>query len=226
MGTQAVRAYRSEDRDAVRRTCFETGYMGDPVAWQWRDAESFADLFTGWYTDREPESALVVEAHDGQVVGYLLGCRDTRRVTPPTRLMRHHLFRRGLLLRRGTAAVLWRSIADVAVAAARRDLPPAQVVDDRWPAHLHIDLMPAARGSGAGRELVTRWLDALRDDGVAGCHLVTWAENDGAVAFFRAMGFRTEGPRHPMPGMRSPEGHRHHSQLMVQELTPMAEEAR
>lgn len=212
-----VRPYQRGDRDAVRRTCFETGYMGDPVAWQWRDQDSFADLFTGWYTDREPGSALVVEI-DGRVEGYLLGCRDTTRVTPPTKQMRHHLLRRGLMVRPGTAAVLWRAVGDMAVATARRDVPPAQVIDDRWPAHLHIDLMPVARGAGFGRRLMTTWLDALRADGVAGCHLTTWAENDGAIAFFEAVGFRPEGPAHLMPGMRSPEGHRHHSQLMVQEL--------
>ena len=67
---------------------------------------------------------------------------------------------------------------------------------------------------------MTRWLDTLRDEGVAGCHLVTWAENDGAVAFFEAMGFRREGGRQPMLGLRSPDGHRHHTQLLVQSLEP------
>ena len=77
-----IRPYESRDREAVRRVCFETGYMGDPIAWQWRDAESFADLFTSYYTDHEPESATVVEI-DGRVVGYLLGCRDTRHAGQP-----------------------------------------------------------------------------------------------------------------------------------------------
>jgi hypothetical protein len=30
--------------------------MGEPVDWQWRDLPSFADMFTGYYTDAEPES--------------------------------------------------------------------------------------------------------------------------------------------------------------------------
>lgn len=212
-----IRPYRPSDREGVRRVCFETGYMGDPVAWQWRDRESFADLFSGWYTDEAGADALVA-VDDDEVVGYLLGCRDSRAVPGPGRLAVRHLVGRGLLLRPGTARVLWRTIADVAVATARRRLPLGEVVDDRWPAHLHIDLLPAARGRGLGRELMTRWLDVLRADGIAGCHLTTWAENDDAIAFFTAVGFRREGPPHPMPGLRSPEGRRHHTQLMVQPL--------
>ena len=65
--------------------------MGDPVAGSGADAESFADLFTAGTPTSEPESASVVEL-DGEVVGYLLGCRDSRRVaTPPAMLARHHL---------------------------------------------------------------------------------------------------------------------------------------
>lgn len=207
----------------MRRICFETGYMGDPVAWQWRDAASFADLFTGWYTDHEPESALVAERH-GRVIGYLLGCRDSRHVRVPAALVRRHLVRRGLLVRPGTAPVLWRTMADLApaaIAAARgRRRPPPKPVDGRWPAHLHIDLLPEGRSIGLGRALVRRWLESLRRAGVAGCHLETWAENDGAVAFFEAMGFSRRGHPVPMPGLRSPEGHRHHTQLMVQSLGP------
>lgn len=213
-----IRPYRPSDRAGVRRVCFETGYMGEPVAWQWADEDSFADFFSGWYTDHNGADALVVVDDDDAVLGYLLGCRRSTDVALPHRVMARHLLRRGLLVRPGTAGVLWRSIADTALAAAKRDLPPAQVVDERWPAHLHIDLLPAARGAGMGRQLITRWLDVLRSEDSAGCHLVTWAENDGAVAFFEAVGFRKEGPRHPMPGLRSPDGHRHHSQLMVHPL--------
>jgi ribosomal protein S18 acetylase RimI-like enzyme len=188
--------------------------MGDPVAWQWRDAESFADLFSGWYTDHAGADAQVAVDEEDAVVGYLLGCRDSAAVPGPGRLAAHHLLRRGLLVRPGTAPVLWRTIADL----VRTRKVPTETVDPRWPAHLHIDLLPVARGTGVGRRLMTTWLDTLRADGIPGCHLVTWAENDGAIAFFEAMGFRREGPPEPMLGLRSPESHRHHTQLMVQEL--------
>lgn len=212
-----VRGYEPADRAAVRRICFETGYMGDPAAWQWADGESFADLFSRYYTDHEPESALVAE-HEGEVVGYLLGCRDSRRVRSPAAMGGASMLRRGLLVRPGTAGVLWRSLGDLAAGAVRREPLPAGFDDDRWPAHLHIDLLSSARSQGVGRELIDRWLATLRDEDIPGCHLETWAENDGAIAFFAQMGFVRHGDPVPMPGLRSPEGHRHHTQVMVQSL--------
>lgn len=212
-----VRPYRCADRDGVRHVCVATGYMGDPIAWQWRDRASFADLFSGHYTDHEPESSWVAEL-DGEVVGYLLGCRDSRTVANPAPMMARHLLGRGLLVRPGTAGVLWRSIGDVAVGLARGQRLDAELTDPRWPAHLHINLLPVARGGGVGRRLIGTWLDTLRAEGIVGCHLGTWGENAGAIAFFEASGFRREGPLRPMPGMRSPSGGRHHVQWMVQDL--------
>jgi RimJ/RimL family protein N-acetyltransferase len=101
----------------------------------------------------------------------------------------------------------------------RGDLPHPAFLDDRWPAHLHINLLPAGRGQGLGTELVHRWLATLRSDGVPGCHLETWAENADASAFFEAMGFTRRGEPTLMPGFRSRTGGRHHLQLMVQSLS-------
>ncbi|MEZ5176955.1 MAG: isopentenyl transferase family protein [Acidimicrobiales bacterium] len=125
------------------------------------DRDSFADLFSGHYTDREPASALVADL-DGQVVGYLLGCRDSTAVPDPAPMMVRHLVGRALLVRPGTAGVLWRSIGDVAVGVVRGRGLDTELHDPRWPAHLHINLLPVARGGGVGRRLVSTWLDALR----------------------------------------------------------------
>lgn len=211
-----IRPYGPTDRDRVRHICFVTGYMGDPVDWLWRDAASFADLFTGYYTDQEPESAFVVTL-DGVVSGYLLGCVDTRRAGTPAGALAHHALRRALLVRRGTAGVLWRGMADGIADLARGRMKPseAELIDPRWPAHLHIDLLPEARGRGAGGRLMRAWFDRMASLGVPGVHLQMWAENASADAFFRAMGFEPHGRLVPMPGVRSPEGARHHTRTMV-----------
>jgi ribosomal protein S18 acetylase RimI-like enzyme len=214
-----IRPYRSTDRASVRDVCYRTGYMGKPVDWQWFDAESFADMFSGYYTDREPESALVVEVA-GVVRGYLLGCVDSERASSAGAAAARHIVRRGIAFRPGTAGVVWRTIGDAIVDIARRQLDPHELefTDPRWPAHFHIDLLPEARGRGAGRQLVQRWLESLRDREVPGCHLQTFAENANALAFFEATAFRRHGAPAIVQGLRSPAGERLHTQVLVQDL--------
>jgi ribosomal protein S18 acetylase RimI-like enzyme len=212
-----IRPYEPADRARVRHICFVTGYMGDPVEWQWRDAESFADIFTGYYTDAEPQSALVAEV-EGEVRGYLLGCRDSTKAWNPAKVIGRQITHRGIAFRPGTARFVWRAVGDVVVDAWHKRLPPAAFSDPRWPAHLHIDLLRDARGIGVGAALLRRWLDSLRRAQVPGCYLETVAENTGAIAFFEAMGFERRRKPIPAPGLRSPEGGRHHVQLMVQSL--------
>jgi ribosomal protein S18 acetylase RimI-like enzyme len=195
--------------------------MGEPVEWQWRDRESFADMFSGYYTDREPESASVVTL-DGVVSGYLLGCVDSAKAWNPASIAGRHILRRGIAFRRGTAGVVWRTIRDGLgdLALRRAAVDDLEFSDPLYPAHLHIDLLPEARGIGAGSQLMRSWLDRLRASGVPGCHLQTMAENTSAIAFFTTCGFQLAGPAPRIPGLRSRSGGRLHSQAMVQSLGP------
>src|SRR3989442_4377795 len=69
-----IRSYRKTDRDAVRRLCCQTGFLGTPIDPVYEDRQLFADFLTTYYTDHEPESSFVLEV-DGEIRGYLLGSR-------------------------------------------------------------------------------------------------------------------------------------------------------
>lgn len=211
-----IRPYRSADRPAVRHICFATGHAGSPVAAQWADQESFADMFTGYHTDREPESAFVAEI-DGSVAGYLLGCRNSPDAWSPIRVAAGHVLGRGIAFRRGTAGFVWRAVADVVRDRIRHGTGPSDLVfdDPAYPAHLHIDLLPRARGIGVGTRLMGTWFDLLAREQIPGCHLQTMTENHAAVAFFRAVGFVPYGPPVLSPGQRAPRGGRAHVTTMV-----------
>lgn len=208
-----LRPYEAEDRGRIRHICFETGYMGEPE-WQWRDRESFADLYTSYYTDAEPESAIVAE-RAGVVEGYLLGCVDSRRAWSEASIFVRLLRTRWIALRPSTARFVWRSFADVARDKVRGLPLPEAAHDDRWPAHLHIDLLPGIRGRGVGGRLLRAWLDRLDQAGVAGCHVQTLAENARALAAFESVGFERRGEPVVVPGMRTRRGGRHHAQLLT-----------
>src|SRR6188472_3145331 len=73
-----IRSYRASDRDAVRRLCCQTGFLGEPIDPVYEDHELFADFLTTYYTDQEPESSFVLEVN-GEIRGYLLGSRKPLR---------------------------------------------------------------------------------------------------------------------------------------------------
>lgn len=210
-----IRPYRAEDRADVRRICVETGYLGDPVWWLYPDAESFADLFCTWYVDHEPEHVWVVDDGTGRARGYLLGATDTRAVPSPATVAARHVLGRALALRAGTAPFWWRAVGDVVRAGGQVD---HDVDLDRWPAHLHIDLLPEVRGRGLGRRLLATWLEVLDDLDVPGVHVSTFAENATARRFFAGAGFTGLGPARPAPGFRSRDGARLHTVALVRDL--------
>ena len=212
-GSVVIRPYEPRDRAAIRRICFDTGYMGDPE-WQWRDRESYAELYTAYYTDAEPESVWVAE-RAGVVEGYLLGCVDSRTSWSEASIFLRLLWKRGIALRPSTARFVWRALGDVVTDGIRRQLPPASAHDERWPAHLHVDLLPSIRGRGVGGDLLRTWLSRLDELAVPGCHVQTLAENGRAIAAFESVGFVRRGRPAVVPGLRTRSGGRHHVQLLV-----------
>jgi len=69
--------------------------------------------------------------------------------------------------------------------------PPETSPDvvERYPAHLHIDLLPRIQGRGNGRRLLETVLSALADAGAPGVHLGVGTANQRAIGFYRRLGF-------------------------------------
>ena len=57
-----------------------------------------------------------------------------------------------------------------------------------YPAHLHINMAPAARSRGIGARLIDAFADHARAAGAPGMHVVTGAASRN-VQFYRACGF-------------------------------------
>jgi hypothetical protein len=122
MSVVGVRSFRPADRAAIRDISYRTGLMGESAERFWRHKESWADLWTSYYTDHEPES-LHVATVDDAVVGYLAGCRDTATMHPNTQELTRTVIRRHwLLFRPGTAGFLYRGCS---TACGTGNEPPA-----------------------------------------------------------------------------------------------------
>lgn len=189
-----VDRYRPADRGALYDICLRTGDLGADAGPLHTDPGLLGDVYLGPYLELEPGLAFVLrdgDGDDGAPLGYVVGTADTtafedaceRHWWPPLR-GRERAPRPG-----GADERLVRIIED-GVRTEARWLA-------RFPAHLHINLLPAARGGGHGRALLSRLVTELAQQEVPGVHLEVDAANTGAVAFYRRTGF---APLEERPG--------------------------
>src|SRR5437762_6491646 len=154
-----IRSYRDGDRDAVRRLCCQTGFLGEPIDPVYEDRELFADFLTTYYTDHEPESCFVLEKND-ELRGYLLGSRKPLRNQLYAFQQNVVLFVRALARyprynARSRQFIRWM------ISHGWREVPAAP----RRTPHFHINLLPDARKMSTTRALMSAYLSYLYRSG-------------------------------------------------------------
>jgi GNAT superfamily N-acetyltransferase len=212
MSETVIRAFTDRDRPGLRRLFARAG-EGAPTESLWGHEDSEADVYLTPYMDLEPDSLFIAWVGE-EMVGYLTGCLDGTAMPSESARMDAAIRKHRLVLRRRPAAFFARSLLDMAICTLRRQPTAGELDDPRWPSHLHMNVLPEARGSGVGAALMHRWLDRVREHGSPGCYLQTLVENTGAVRFFARMGFEPHGPTPLVPGIRY-GGRRLHQQTMV-----------
>jgi hypothetical protein len=177
----SIRSFRAEDREAVRKLCCQTGFLGEPIDPVYEDRQLFADFLTTYYTDHEPESSFVLEI-DGEIRGYLLGSRKPLQnqlysfwqnvslfLKALTRYFRYNARSRRFV--RWTLVHGWREVP-----AAPRRVP-----------HFHINLLPDARKMSTTRALMSAYLSYLYRSGEKRVYgqIVTFESRRGEKMFER-----------------------------------------
>ncbi|PTA66649.1 GNAT family N-acetyltransferase [Deinococcus arcticus] len=185
-----LRPAREADRAALYRICLETGDSGQDASGLYADPQLLGHIYAGPYLSFAPDCAFVLEDAAG-VGGYVLGAPDTAAfeatlarewwpalqgvypepLTPPE-------------ARTPDERLIW---------LLHHPRRTSQALLERYPAHLHIDLLPRVQGGGRGRALMTTLLHALRVAGSPGVHLGVGERNTRAQGFYRHLGFEELG---------------------------------
>jgi ribosomal protein S18 acetylase RimI-like enzyme len=188
MPDPTIRPYVREDRQAVFKIGGDTAFFGAPIEAYMEDRKAFLDAFYAYYTDLEPEHSWVASAN-GQVVGFLTGCVDTRvhdkkiqSVVIP-RVVGNLLRGRYYFGKRS-----FRYFGGLLGGLLHRELTRVDL--DTYPAHLHINVDAAWRGNRLGHRLMEAYLDQLRGLRIPGVYLGTTSLNEAACRLYEKMGFR------------------------------------
>ena len=166
-----IRPYQPKDKENVRHICIQTG-PGAALK-PGRARELLLATYCDYYIECEPQNCFVIADGDDGAVGYILCAQDYWRYRG--RFLREYAPRakglRGRVEARGSAG-----------------LPRLFV--KKYPAHLHIDILPAYQRMGLGSQLMDTLTARLRAMGVPGVMLGVGAGNEKGHNFYRKYGFK------------------------------------
>lgn len=185
-----LRWARADDRAALSEICRRTGDAGSDATDTLVHGELYGLLWAEQYLVHAPSFALVADI-DGRALGYVLAAPDTEAFEtllesawwPPLR-DRYPLPGDGTDVDRRLVAYLHHP-----------PRTPASVTA-RYPAHLHIDLLPELQGQGLGRRMIAAIEQRLAEAGCTGVHLGVDPRNEHAIGFYEHLGYtphRAEG---------------------------------
>jgi GNAT superfamily N-acetyltransferase len=180
-----IRNYRKEDRMIVREISLESSILGNYRNTVFDDM-ILADLLTLYFTDYEPQSCFVAEK-EGQVIGYVLGTKDIRKMRKSMKYrilpgLARKVISNGQFLRRNNF-ILMKSMLSSFIKGEFKVPDFAS----EYPATLHINIKSEFRGHHLGSLLVNRFLDFLKKNNIQGIHFGVLS--DSAKRFFLKLDF-------------------------------------
>ena len=185
-----LRPYRPTDLLALYDICLRTGASGGDASGLYREPLLLGHYYAAPYATFCPEFTFVLDDTSvtgvGRAVGYILGVPDSAAFAARCEAEWFPLLR-GLypLPPEGDDSPDARMIRAIHKGIGVKEGEWA----DQYPAHLHIDLLPGAQGTGHGRALMKALLAALRARGVPGVHLGVGLSNTAAQGFYGRLGF-------------------------------------
>ena len=184
-----IRPYRASDLDELYAICLATGDAGRDATQLCRDPRLLGHVYAAPYGVFAPESCFVAEDDEG-VCGYVIGARDT----PAFEERLERDWWPGLRARYARPATPTVTLDQRMQRLIHKPERTPRRIWEKYPAHLHIDLLPRLQGRGFGRRMIDRWREAV---GVP-VHLGVGMRNERAARFYRAYGFH-EVERHGAP---------------------------
>lgn len=178
-----IRPYHPSDLTALYRICLKTGNSGTDATGLYKDPDILGQFYAAPYAVLEPELCFIATKEDIPS-GYILGTRDSKNFYQQCEKEWFPVLRKRYPLP---------AIDDESPdARIIRLIHQGQVTHDDlvdYPAHLHIDLLPNLQGQGMGRKLIETFAQKLKVMGVAAVHLQVGKKNEGAVKFYKRVGF-------------------------------------
>ncbi|MCL2513630.1 MAG: GNAT family N-acetyltransferase [Oscillospiraceae bacterium] len=170
----AIRNYQPKDRENVRMVCMHTG-PGKALLNDGPERKLLLAAYCDYYIEREPQNCFVAADDNDEAVGYILCAEDYKSY-------------RKVFLRDYAPKVKSTGLVQKVEFYGAAILPV--FFAEKYPAHLHIDILEDYQRMGLGSRLMDALTAHLRGKGVPGVMLGVGAENKKGRNFYKKYGFK------------------------------------
>lgn len=185
--TVSLRSAKGRDLEALYAVCLHTGDSGKDGAHLFTDLTLLGSIYVGPYLMLSSRFAFCLANTTGKGVGYVLGVLDTKAFDQLCREQWWPSLRARYPL---DDLHKYNQLEQELISNQIHSRPPIDTeLIQRYPSHMHIDLLPVMQGYGYGVIMVKRLLYALQAAGSTGVHLTMSATNHRAFGFYEKLGF-------------------------------------
>lgn len=165
----AIRQLQPKDKENCRTVCHQTATAPKYI----KSKDLVCLLYCDYYVDNEADNCFVVTDEDDNAIGYILCAEDQKK------------FDKGVkpYLKKARKIDFFDGLMPILESFAFKGLCK------KYPAHLHIDILPIGQGQGHGSALLKALEEHLRAKGVKGVRLGVGGDNTGAHRFYERNGF-------------------------------------
>ena len=178
-----IRPYQSSDLESLYKICLLTGDSGKDASKKYKDPKLLGNFYAAPYAVLEPELTFIATL-DGKPSGYILGTKNSADFRKRTEEKWFPKLREKYPLPTEED--------DSADANIIRLIHKGYVFKEGhidYPAHLHINLLPITQGKGIGKKIMLTFINKLKELNVEALHLEVGKKNEGAIGFYKKMGF-------------------------------------
>ena len=180
-----IRVASVQDLPYIYDICLKTGNSGKDATESFSDKFMLGAFYAAPYIVYSPQDCFVI-IDNGLVAGYILSTVDTNRFY--TWLNNDWLPQIRENYKTGFKPKTSREESILSTIMSGAQLETASWIE-KYPAHLHIDILEHLQGKGVGKSLMTTLFNHLRKAGVPGIHLGVDKANENAQGFYKKMGF-------------------------------------
>lgn len=167
-----IRKMRESDIPDMEGICLYTA--DEALLDTFKHREHTLYLYNRYYTRAEHENCFVAVDENDKAVGYIICAPDYKKYK--SGFFKNELKSIFSLDKRYAVTAFLGVLAQKAVSK-------------KYPAHLHIDILPDYQGSGTGTALIQTLLNHLKVQNVRGIMLGVAKSNVGAIKFYKRNGF-------------------------------------